>query len=263
MFAFSVVVFSASVGHIDIPPAAVIKTIGAKIFDAPQWSQNIEVLHRTVIMEVRLPRIITAGAVGGALALSGAVFQGVLQNPLADPYTLGVSAGAALGASAAILLNIAWGGFSVPLLAFIGALSTLLAVIHLSYSAGGLSPTRLILSGVIVAAILSAGVSFLKYLADEQVAVIIFWLMGGFTSRTWAHAAAALSAMGAGWLVFRFYADELNILSLGERSAASMGVNMRRTPVILLIIASLIAAVCVSVSTAGSYLDLWPPGAHC
>jgi iron complex transport system permease protein len=211
-------------------------------------------------MDVRLPRILTAALVGGGLAMCGVVFQGILLNPLADPYTLGVSAGAAFGASLAILLNLgAFGLYSVPLFAFIGAAATLGAVIYLASGGGALSAGNLILSGIIVAAILSAGISFLKYLADEQVAVIIFWLMGSFASRTWADVALSAGCVAAGLAVFLYYARELNLMSLGSQMASSLGVDTRRVTLVLLTVASLVAAVCVSVSGIIGFVGLLVP----
>jgi iron complex transport system permease protein len=211
-------------------------------------------------MDVRLPRILTAALVGGGLAMSGMVFQGILLNPLADPYTLGVSAGAAFGASLAIWLNLGAAGiYSVPLFAFAGAAATLAAVIYLSSGSEGLSSVNLILSGIIVAAILSAGISFLKYIADEQVAVIIFWLMGSFASKTWADVALALASASLGMAVFLFFARELNLMSLGGQMASSLGVDTRRVTLILLVAASLVAAVCVAVSGIIGFVGLLVP----
>jgi iron complex transport system permease protein len=209
---------------------------------------------------VRLPRILSAALVGGGLAMCGVVFQGILLNPLADPYTLGVSAGAAFGAALAILLNVsALGVYSVPVFAFLGAVATLGAVIYLSTGSGGLSSNNLILSGIIVAAILSAGISFLKYIADEQVAVIIFWLMGSFASKTWGDVGLTAACISAGVSVFLYFARELNLMSLGNQMASSLGVDTRRVTLILLATASVVAAVCVSVSGIIGFVGLLVP----
>ena len=188
------------------------------------------------------------------------IFQGILLNPLADPYTLGVSAGAAFGASIALLLNIGMLGiYSVPLFAFVGAAGTLLLVVFLASGSGGLSSTNLVLSGIIVAAILSAGISFLKYVADEQVGVIIFWLMGSFASRTWVDVAMVGTTVVASLAVFMVYARDLNLMALGERSAASLGVDFQRVTLVLLITASLVSAVCVAVSGIIGFVGLLVP----
>lgn len=254
------ILLSAGMGFIRVPAGEVVRIVLAGLAGQESWLAGLDPLHPTVVLDVRLPRILTATAVGGGLALAGCAFQGILLNPLADPYTLGVSAGAAFGAAVALLLNIqALGGVSIPLFAFAGAALTLLAVIYLSTGAGGVSSSNLILSGIIVAAILSAGISFLKYLAEEQVAAIVFWLMGSFGSRTWADAGTAFAAVGAGMLIFLFFGRDLNLLALGERSAASLGVDTRKVTLAVLVTASLVTAVCVSVSGIIGFVGLLVP----
>ncbi len=256
----SAVVISTGMGYIQLPAMDVIKILMAKLSGQTSLIEGMDKIFPVVVFDVRLPRILSAAIVGAGLAISGVVFQGILLNPLADPYTLGVSAGAAFGASLAILLNIGFmGTASVPLFAFVGAVGTLLFVMYLSASGGGVSSTNLILSGIIVAAILSAGISFLKYIADEQVSVIIFWLMGSFGSKTWADVGLAFLLVGCGFLIFMFFARDLNLMSLGDRTASSLGVDTKRVTLALLITASLIAAICVSVSGIIGFVGLLVP----
>lgn len=257
------IVVSTGLGHIRISLAEVVRIIAAELSGHPGLAEGLDDVHQAVITAVRLPRILTAAIVGGGLAVSGAVFQGILLNPLADPYTLGVSAGAAFGAALAILLNLTVGIYSIPLFAFSGAAGTLLVVIYLSYSRaasiGSLSSSNLILSGIIVSAILSAGISFLKYVADEQVSIIIFWLMGSFASRTWPDVWLTLLFVTIGFLVSVFFARDLNLMSLGNRTASSLGVNTRRLTLILLVSASMVTAICVSVSGIIGFVGLLIP----
>ena len=263
LFLVSTILFSLSMGYIRIPVSDVISILGYKIFPGHEAAGIFNETHLTVVYDIRLPRILTCAGVGAALALSGVLFQGILLNPLADPYTLGVSAGAAFGASVAILLNLAAAAVSVPLFAFTGAGITLFFVIFLSYSSGnpmaGLSSNNLILSGIIIAAILSAGISFLKFIANEQVSVIIFWLMGSFASRTWANVLAVVVCLTAGCLISLFFARDLNLISLGAKSAASLGVDLKKTTLVLLVTGSLVAAVCVSVSGIIGFVGLLVP----
>jgi len=151
------------------------------------------------------------------------------------------------------------GFFSVPLFAFIGAMATLIVVLYLSSVDGRLSANTLILSGVIVAAILSAGIGFIKYLADEQVAVIIFWLMGSFASKTWFDVAITAIFSGIGLVITIFYGRDLNSMALGLKTSDSLGVETARTRKILLITASLMTAVCVSVSGIIGFIGLIIP----
>jgi len=260
VFLGAVIVISTGMGYIQLPPATVIKIVFAKLSGQSNLLEGLDSIFPVVVMDVRLPRILSAAIVGAGLAISGVVFQGILLNPLADPYTLGVSAGAAFGASLAILFNIGMmGSYSVPLFAFIGAVVTLLFVVYLSSSSGGLSSNNLILSGIIVAAILSAGISFLKYIADEQVAVIIFWLMGSFGSKTWSDVGLTFLFILIGFLAFMFFARDMNLLSLGHRTASSLGVDTRKTTIFLLVTASLVAAICVSVSGIIGFVGLLVP----
>lgn len=258
------VILSTGMGYIHIPFYDAARIIMAEITGQFDLIQDMDPVFKVVVMDVRLPRILTAAAVGAGLAASGVVFQGILLNPLADPYTLGVSAGAAFGASLALLFNLSvFGVFSIPVFAFAGALCTLGAVIYLSFGSrsatSSLSSNNLILSGIIVTAILSAGISFLKYVADEEVSVIIFWLMGSFTSKTWPEVMLVFSVVCSGFLVFVFFSRDLNLMSLGNRTASSLGVSTGFITLILLVSASIVAAICVSVSGIIGFVGLLVP----
>ncbi len=257
------IILSASMGYVKIDFFDIIKIIACEIPGIDGFFTPVNDTFHTIIMQVRLPRILTCVAVGGGLSLSGVIFQGILLNPLADPYTLGVSAGAAFGACIAIILNLGAAFVSVPLFAFAGACATLFFVIFLSCtgknSSMSLSSNSLILSGIIVAAILSAGISFLKYIADEQVSVIIFWLMGSFASKTWMDVFTTSVFTIAGLSIALIFARDLNLISLGERSASSLGVDTRQVTLVLLITGSMLSAVAVSVSGIIGFVGLLVP----
>ena len=266
LFSFSLIgmiLISSSMGYVDISFNEIWKIILWKITNNAELVSEIPDKIRVIIIDIRLPRILTCAAVGGALAISGALFQSILLNPLADPYTLGVSAGAAFGACIAILLNLGSFFVSIPLFAFAGAISTLFLVIFLSSSSGksasSYSSNNLILSGIIVGAILSAGISFLKYIADEQVSVIIFWLMGSFASKTWMDVIVVSSFLIIGFFISMLFARDLNLLSLGEKSASSLGVDIKKVIIILLLTGSLLAAISVSVSGIIGFIGLLIP----
>ena len=182
------VCFSATLGFLDVSIPDVVAILWARLTDQP-LPAGVDPVAATVVADVRLPRILAAVLVGGMLGVSGAVFQAILLNPLADSYTLGISTGAAFGASLVIVLQI-FGlilpvGVSVPVFAFAGGVATLAVVLFLASGDRSLSSTSLILAGVIVSAILSAAIGFLKFLADEQVGIIIFWLMGSLAGAKW------------------------------------------------------------------------------
>ena len=227
----AVIVISTGSGFVRIPFPNVARVIAAQLTGLEGLVARLDPLVPVVVMDVRLPRILTAALVGSGLAISGAVFQGILLNPLADPYTLGVSAGAAFGASVALLIDFTLLGFwSVPALAFCGAIATLMAVIYLTASSGDFSSGALILSGIIVAAILSAGVSLIKYLADEQVGIIIFWLMGSFASKTWAEVGLTATAVIPGLIVFLFFSRDLTCWPWAAEPPDRWGCHREKSP---------------------------------
>lgn len=253
------IILSTGMGFIEIPATEVVKVLYARLTGSATGPE-LKQISSVVIMDVRLPRILTAAIVGGGLALAGVIFQAILLNPLADPYTLGVSSGAAFGAALALVTNLTMlSPLSVPLFAFLGAMGAMATVLYLSATDGRYAANTLILSGVIVAAILSAGIGFIKYLADEQVSIIIFWLMGSFASRTWADVGLTFAFTVSTFFIALYYGRDLNIIALGSRSSDSLGVDTVRTRKILLITASLVTAICVSVSGIIGFIGLIIP----
>lgn len=238
-----------------VSASEILDVIWGKLFSG---TSNLDEARVAVIWDSRLPRLVTAMLAGAALGLSGAIFQGLLLNPLADPYTLGVSSGAACGASFMMLL-----GFGSPWILSAGAFSlaivTLTLVMALARDEGHLSPTNLILAGVIMSAILSAALSFQKYLAGEQVASIVFWLLGSFEGRTWMSAAIVLAFLAPALLAALWYAVDLNIMTMGMKSAETLGVNTRKVRFQLLVAASLAAAAAVSVAGIIGFVGLIVP----
>ena len=256
----SAVIFSTGMGFISISAGEILRTIFSSLSNSPSLLDGIDATIPYVVMDVRLPRILTATLVGAGLAMSGVIYQSILLNPLADPYTLGISSGAAFGASLALLANLTlFNQFSIPLFAFTGAVITLFIVIHLSTFNGQISANTLILSGVIVGAILSAGISFLKYLADEQVAIIIFWLMGSFISSSWSSVLTIAIAVLLGGIVTFYFGRDLNIISLGSRSSDALGVETAKVRIILLLTASFVTAICVAMTGIIGFIGLIVP----
>lgn len=224
---------------------------------------DIEDRVRYIVIHVRLARICLALVVGGALALAGAVYQGVLLNPLADPFTLGVSTGAAFGASLAILTGLGGiflpGMSALPLAAFAGALAALSLVYLLGRLDGRLHTTTLVLAGIIVSTFLSALISLLKSLNEDSVSTIIFWIMGSLSGKSWFHTLAVLPYLLVGGAVILYYARELDILSLGDLQAQHLGVDVARLRFRLLLAASLVTAAAVAVSGVIGFVGLVIP----
>ncbi len=224
---------------------------------------GLDEVDRAILLNVRLSRVVLSALVGGGLATAGVIFQGILLNPLADPYTVGVSAGAALGASVAILAGL--GGYTaiglgaLPAAAFAGALLALGAV-HLlaagrSYSGSG----TLILAGIVVSTTLSAGISLLKSLNEESVSSIVFWIMGSFSGRGWGHVAFCAPYVGAGLAAAVWFGRDLDLLVLGDEGARQLGVDATTARRILLVAASLLTGACVAVSGVIGFVGLVVP----
>jgi len=236
-----------TVGEVPIPKSDVLGVFLGRIPASDPRS--------VIVLSIRLPRALAAAAAGAVLAGSGVIFQGVLLNPLAEPYTLGVAAGAALGASAAITLGLPF----VSAFAFIGSIAALWLVWLLGRgSRGRASPTRLILAGVIVGSILGSVITLMEVLAGEQVGMIVLWLLGSFSLSAWNHAVwGGVSAIGVLALGL-FWASDLDILSSGA-DAASLGVDERKTSGILLLGSSLATALVVSMSGVIGFVGLVVP----
>jgi iron complex transport system permease protein len=213
----------------------------------------------TIVREIRLPRVLLAMLVGAALAVSGTALQALLRNPLADPYVLGISSGAALGAIVAL-----WIGGKVaaasPLVAFAGALLTMAWVYLLGRRAGRLASYTLVLAGVITASFLSAVILFvLTLLSTRDVRGIAFWLMGDLSLVTDTQLRVLLPVVALGVLALYAFAKDLNVMLLGEEEAAHLGVNVARVQTAVYLLASLLTGVAVSVSGAIGYLGLLVP----
>lgn len=213
-----------------------------------------------VVWDIRLPRILCGAFVGAGLAMGGTIFQSLLRNPLADPYTLGVSTGAAFGAAAAIYAGIVY-GVLIPTAAaaFLCAFVTLLVVILIARQGGGMRSSNLVVAGIIVSAILSSGISFLKMLAGENVSAIVFWLMGSLSSKTWSDVALVAPIVTVAGAIAIFMARDLNVMTLGDDTADSLGVDVRRVRLVYLVLGACITAACVSVSGVIGFVGLVVP----
>jgi iron complex transport system permease protein len=213
-----------------------------------------------IVFELRLPRILCAAFTGAGLAASGVIFQAILQNPLADPYTLGISTGAAFGASLAIFLNMSAAlAVPVPLAALIFAGLTLAAVLAIANRGAGLVKSNLIMAGIILSAILQAGVSFIKMASGENVGAIVFWLMGSLSGRSWNDVLLLAPLTCAALIPAFLFARDLNLLSLGSRGAESLGVNTRRARFLYLLLGAAITASSVSVCGIIGFVGLVVP----
>ncbi len=216
----------------------------------------------TIVRDIRLPRLILGILIGAALAVAGAAMQGFFRNPMADPYIVGVSSGAAFGATIGMVLHIDFwfaGLSATPILAFAGALSVTFLVYALALRGGRVPVTLLLLIGVAVGALAAAGTSFLMILGDEDLRLILFWLLGSLSSRRWDHVQMILPYVAFGIAVIWAYARDLNLLLLGEETAHHTGVEVEGVKRMVLGASALLAAAAVSVSGLIGFVGLVVP----
>lgn len=252
---------SINLGKADIKIIDVIKIIIGKITGNEELYSSTKEAYAAIVWSIRFPRVLTAIIVGSGLAVSGAVFQSLLMNPLADSYTMGVSTGAAFGASAAIYINLFIAGANLPITpcAFLGASLTLGIVVAIAKVKGYLSSSNLIIAGIIVSSILSAAIKFLKNSAGENVSAIVNWLMGSLSARSWEHVFISYPIIIICIIICFYFSEDLNLLCLGDREAKALGIDAQKIRRIFLICGSLITAVCVSVSGIIGFIGLIVP----
>ena len=216
--------------------------------------------ERAILFSIRIPRVIFAGIVGASLSCSGVVFQGLLRNPLADPYVLGVSGGAAAGAIIAIIFDLDSVPFGISGLAFAGAIFSIILVWGLSGSRTEMKTERVLLSGVIVNAFFSAVIMFLvSIVRNDRIHNVFFWLMGDLGMAQGKDILLAASFMTAGFILMFLHARELNVLLTGEATALQLGIHVKRTRMILLLSASLVTSAAVSMSGIIGFVGLMVP----
>ncbi len=254
-------VFSVALGAVFIRPESVIgilleKIPGFKI--AADWPQPFA----TIILQVRLPHSILILITGASLAGSGAAYQGLFRNPLADPYIIGVASGAGLGAVGAMAIH--WpedllGYYWIPVGAFVGALSTIFIVYSLARVGGMVPLTTLILAGVAVGTFTSALTSFLMLNSDQEIHRALSFLLGGATMSGWQPVLASLPYMALGVVLLIFSGHFLNVLQFGEEQAQQLGLSVERTKIFIIVTASLTTAVAVSFSGVIGFIGLIVP----
>lgn len=256
-------VLAAGIGPVVIPPSRVA---GIVLDKAPffhldgGWPDA----WNTIIWQIRFPRIVLAGLVGAALAISGATYQGLFRNPLADPYLIGVAAGAGLGATIVLVTSVPLFFFGVSILppaAFAGALLAVALAYLVAKHSRGLPLTTLILAGVAIASLAGAATGFLMIRASPDVRPLLAWLMGGFVGVHWEEVRIVMPYLIPGVLGMLAYGRVLNVMQLGEEEAQHLGVNVERTKLVLIALASLTVAAAVSVSGPIGFVGLVAPHA--
>jgi iron complex transport system permease protein len=252
---FLVTLTSLFFGSSDIDASSIFRWL---ISGGNETFARLSDTDKTILFSIRLPRIIVAGIVGGSLAAAGVVFQGLLRNPLADPYILGISGGAAVGALSALMLGFLPLGVSGS--AFLGAIATIFLVYGIAKTKSELHSTTLLLAGVIVNAFFSAIIMFLISTANDiNLHNAMFWLMGDLSLAEWREIAITGLFLLFGFLIIFTYARSLNLMAISEETATQLGINVEQTKIILLLSASLITGAAVSVSGIIGFVGLIVP----
>ena len=251
-----VMVLSAGIGPIRVPPT----TVAQVVLDAlPGVAFDVPREAAIIVQRVRMPRIALAAVVGFALATAGVVMQGFFRNPMADPSIVGVSSGAAVGAVASIALPTLPFGLGLQAAAFVGAIVAAFGV-YLIATEGGRTPVAtLLLAGVAVQTFLGAVISFLLLQSGQSLNRAVFWLMGHLHDASWGDVRTTLLVLPPTFVILLVYAQDLNVLLLGEDDAHSLGIEVERTKRTLLALASLVTAAAVAVSGVIGFVGLVVP----
>lgn len=256
-------VLAGGIGSVYISPWTIVKIVADEL-PFVDVSGDWPNAWNTIIWQIRFPRIVLAGLVGAALAVSGATYQGLFRNPLADPYFIGVAAGAALGATIVLLTSVPvyFHGFSVlPIAAFAGAIVAVTLAYTVARQSEGLPLLSLILAGIVISSLAGAVTSLLIMRSDPDVRPLLGWLLGGFIGTQWDDVYTVLPYLVPGALILMAYARILNMFQLNEEEAKQLGVNVERTKIILISLASLTAAAAVSVSGIIGFVGIIAPHA--
>ena len=261
-------VAAVALGSVGIDPAQTLAILARRLLGLP-LAETWPTVSETIVMELRLPRALAALLVGGGLASAGAVFQALLRNPMADPYVIGTAAGASLGAVLGIVgpllvpalalgAGSAWLGIGlVQALAFGGGVLTVLAVVGL---ARGSSPVvGLLLTGYAVSSLLSAVVALLLFGAGRALGAVVAWLLGSLAGAGWSDLAVAGPLLGMSFIGLLLHWRSLNLLLMGDEAATHLGLDVRRTRLRLVLLASLSASAAVAVSGTIGFVGLVVP----
>jgi iron complex transport system permease protein len=255
-------VLAILVGSVTIPLLPALTTMLSALH-LGSWGRSLPPTSETILVTVRLPRVLLAALVGGGLAVVGAALQAVFRNPMADSGLLGVGSGAAFGAVLAVRLGWANRVFlALPAAAFLGALAAILLVYALSHVRGRPSLHGLLLTGLAVSAVGSAGTSLLLVATEDfQVKTVLFWLAGGLEGRSWSHLEFAGGLIVLGVSLLCLLGRLLDVLSLGEEEAASLGLPVHGARILVLALSALVAGAATAASGSVAFVGLMAPHA--
>ncbi|MFP3855031.1 MAG: FecCD family ABC transporter permease [Anaerolineales bacterium] len=254
-------VISGAVGSVTIPPLMVLKLVIAKIPFA-EVVADWPAAYATILYDIRLPNTVLIALAGMALGGSGAAYQGLFRNPLADPYIIGVASGAGLGAVLAMTAN--WpdtmlGMAAIPLAAFIGAVLTVAVVYSIARVGRSTPVTTLLLAGVAVGTFASSITSLLMLLSTDELHRAVSWLLGGFALGGWGPVLVSLPYLGIGLISLVVLGRPLNVLQFGDEEALQLGLDVEKFKLVIVIAASLVAATAVAFSGIIAFVGLIVP----
>ncbi|HWP95289.1 MAG TPA: iron chelate uptake ABC transporter family permease subunit [Syntrophomonadaceae bacterium] len=258
----TLMVISTALGAVWISPGEILSLLARHLRGAQDALPGNLQAYDIIIFTIRLPRVLLGALVGAGLALSGAVFQGLFRNPMADPFVIGISSGAALGAVLAIMAfnTLRWSAtLGIPGCAFAFAVFTIILVYRLAQTGGKVPVMTLLLAGIAVNSFLSALVSLCMFYSGSQMHQVVFWLMGGFSNRGWDHLMMFIPYATVGALIVLLYTRELNAMLMGEESAQHLGIEVEKVKFRLLVAAALLTGACVSVSGLIGFVGLITP----
>lgn len=250
-----------STGAAEIPLTDLVRILVSRV-PRVATEQSWPLQWERIVWDIRLPRVLLAGLVGATLAFAGATYQGVLRNPLADPYLIGVAAGAGLGATLAFLLPVQFSFYAlspVPIFAFLGAMTAVTTAYRLAKIGTRVPTTTLILAGVAISSLASAAMLFLFMLAGDNLRAIFSWIMGSLNASTWGKVHLLVPYTVVMALVVLVHGRLLNVLQVNEEQAQQLGVNVERVKIILVASASIGTAAAVSVSGLIGFVGLMVP----
>lgn len=256
------ILFGTSIGTVSIPFFDVIKIILVKGLRVGSL-ENIESTYVNIVWDIRLPRVLLSGLVGASLSIVGAAFQGLLRNPLADPFTLGVSSGASVGAVVTIFFGLSFpvlNAFTLPILSIAASFITIFIVLFFAQKIDrAMRVETIILTGVIFGSFLGAVISLMIALTGEELRQIIGWLLGSVSMRGWTHVQIVLPFFVVGSVLLLFNVKELNAMSFGEDQAHHLGVNVRHKKMMIMIAGSILTGAAVAVSGTIGFVGLVVP----
>ncbi|NRD79314.1 iron chelate uptake ABC transporter family permease subunit [Bacillus sp. BRMEA1] len=262
MFLLVSILLGVSIGTVTVPITAIIKIITAKIFGFISL-RGIDSMNITIVMDIRLPRVILSGLVGAALAIAGAAFQGLLKNPLADPYTLGVSSGASVGAVLTLFFQLSVpfiGSFTLPVLSILFSFLSIFSVLAFARKIDRtMRVETIILTGIIFSSFLGALISLMIALTGDELRQIIGWLLGSVSMRGWEYIKIILPFFIIGSLMLIANAKELNAMSFGEDRAHHLGVDVQKRKLMILTAGSILTGAAVAVSGTIGFVGLVIP----